>query len=178
MTWGRALKIWWSFAWRSMVLFFLVSPGQKLDPHQGMRMASAMMVVWSFLWPSWLPDRLLGDAPKRPRVRFPPCGRSARAVIRRASCPKPTSPGRFWECKEQRISRPRYHFGAEVPQSLPRSTRRLVAQSPRSEARQYPLAVHGQMSAGCLFTPGAQRELVRLHSLSVAHTGGGPWRHS
>jgi heme/copper-type cytochrome/quinol oxidase subunit 2 len=67
MTWGRALKVWWSFCWRSMVLFFLIvfpleligmifmfryvpHAGQKdMDPQQSMRMARAMMIAWPIL---------------------------------------------------------------------------------------------------------------------------------
>jgi hypothetical protein len=63
----RGLKVWWSFAWRSMVLFFVVvfpleilgmiimmrsmpQPGTKvLDPSQAMLMASVMVVAWPIL---------------------------------------------------------------------------------------------------------------------------------
>jgi heme/copper-type cytochrome/quinol oxidase subunit 2 len=63
VTWARALKVWWSFAWRASLLIFLVmfpleailmfffmrympQPGHNLDPRQGMRMVSTMMVMW------------------------------------------------------------------------------------------------------------------------------------
>ena len=66
VTWGRALKIWWSFCWRWSVLFFLVlfpleailmfvmfrnmpHQGQKFDPQQSMRMPSGMMIAWPVL---------------------------------------------------------------------------------------------------------------------------------
>jgi hypothetical protein len=66
VTWGQALKIWWSFTWRSSVLFVLIvfpleailmfflfrnmpQHGQKLDPQQGIRMASRMMMAWPVL---------------------------------------------------------------------------------------------------------------------------------
>ena len=67
VTWGLALKIWWSFCWRASVLFFLVvfpleligmifmsrympHPGQKgMDPKQAMRISSGMMIAWPIL---------------------------------------------------------------------------------------------------------------------------------
>jgi len=66
VTWGQALKIWWSFAWRSSVLSILVliplevilmffvfrvmpQPGQKLDPQQAMKLSSSMLLAWPFL---------------------------------------------------------------------------------------------------------------------------------
>jgi hypothetical protein len=62
----RALRIWWSFCWRAMVLSFLMlfpleaiamffvfshmpPPGQKMSPQDAMRMSSTMMVVWPFM---------------------------------------------------------------------------------------------------------------------------------
>jgi len=63
----RGLKIWWSFAWRAMVLSILILipveaivmvlmmrmmpvPGTTgLDPKQAMRMGSVMLVAWPIL---------------------------------------------------------------------------------------------------------------------------------
>jgi heme/copper-type cytochrome/quinol oxidase subunit 2 len=66
ITWQRALKVWWSYSWRALILIFAVMlpieaifmffivkhmppPGQPMDPQQGMRWASTMMVLWPLL---------------------------------------------------------------------------------------------------------------------------------
>lgn len=66
VTWSRALKIWWSFAWRSWVLslavmlplqiFFMVyvfrhvpPAGTPADPAAMIKMASGMMLAWPVL---------------------------------------------------------------------------------------------------------------------------------
>jgi heme/copper-type cytochrome/quinol oxidase subunit 2 len=63
----RGLKIWWSFAWRTMILMLLImvpleiimmvflvrampTAGAKgLDPAQALRMASVMLIAWPIL---------------------------------------------------------------------------------------------------------------------------------
>lgn len=64
VTFGRALKIWWSYTWRGFVLMLLVmipfqifmfsyffshipKPGQ--DPAEALRMAGGIMTAWPFL---------------------------------------------------------------------------------------------------------------------------------
>jgi heme/copper-type cytochrome/quinol oxidase subunit 2 len=63
ITLGRATKIWWSFAWRSMVLSFLVlipveailaviffkyipTKGQHIDPSQVQHVFGVFSIVW------------------------------------------------------------------------------------------------------------------------------------
>jgi hypothetical protein len=62
VTFGRALKIWWSFAWRAWVLMLLVMVPMEIvlfwymmshfpkqgagNPAEAMRMAGTMMVLW------------------------------------------------------------------------------------------------------------------------------------
>ncbi len=66
VTWTRALKIWWSFAWRTWVLSLLIvlplqivfmififrhlpRAGTPTDPADFMRAASGMMLAWPLL---------------------------------------------------------------------------------------------------------------------------------
>ena len=61
ITWGRALKIWWSYAWRAFVLTLLVMvpleiamaaymmshlPKAGGDPTQAVRMVGTMAILW------------------------------------------------------------------------------------------------------------------------------------
>ena len=62
ITWLRALKIWWSFAWRAWVLMLLVLVPMEIllfwymmshfpkqgggNPAEAMRLAGTMMVLW------------------------------------------------------------------------------------------------------------------------------------
>jgi len=61
VTFGRALKLWWSFAWRAWVLMLLVLipleiafmsymlshfPKAGGNPAEAMRMAGTMMILW------------------------------------------------------------------------------------------------------------------------------------
>lgn len=66
ITFGRSFKIWWSFAWRTWVLSFLVvipiqiflfffvfrnlpPAGSKADPQTIFKMMSGMMIAWPIM---------------------------------------------------------------------------------------------------------------------------------
>ena len=61
ITWGRALKVWWSYSWRALVLTLLVMipleiiifalflrnlPKASSDPADAMRVAGTMAILW------------------------------------------------------------------------------------------------------------------------------------
>jgi hypothetical protein len=64
LTWGRALKVWWSFSWRAFILMLLIMipleglfmffvlrnihPGRQMDPQLSLQMASTMIILWPF----------------------------------------------------------------------------------------------------------------------------------